>query len=58
MLMFSTFVEQKLKTFEVLSGTEQRITATVCDEVYEIKAKKVCGTSDRSGNSKQNADVQ
>lgn len=35
MLMFSTFVEQKLKTVEVLSGTEQRITATVCDEVYE-----------------------
>ena len=30
----------------------------LCDEVYEIKAKKVCGTSDRSGNSKQNADVQ
>ena len=27
-------------------------------DTYEIKAKKVCGTSDRSGNSKQNADVQ
>lgn len=39
MLMFSTFVEQKLKTFEVLSGTEQRITATVCDEVYESNGK-------------------
>lgn len=39
MLMFSTFVEQKLKTVEVLSGTEQRITATVCDEVYESNGK-------------------
>ena len=39
MLMFSTFVEHKLKTVEDFSDTEQRITATVCDEVYESKGK-------------------
>lgn len=39
MLSFSTFVELKLKNVESLTDTEQRITATICDEIYESNGK-------------------
>ena len=57
--MRKLFLELKEKGKLIIVASHNREDISVlCDEVYEIKAKKVCGTSDRSGNSKQNADVQ
>lgn len=39
MVSFSTFVELKLKPVETLTDTEQRVTATLCEEIYESNGK-------------------
>lgn len=39
MVSLSTFVELKLEPVETLANTEQRITATLCEEIYESNGK-------------------
>lgn len=39
MLVFSVFVDIRLKPVEELANTEQRVTAIICDEIYESNGK-------------------